>query len=219
MIRRACAALALLLAAIGGSQAQDTAPGRNVPGQFDFYVLSLSWSPSFCATRDKPDGQQCGGPRPYAFVVHGLWPQYERGYPDSCARPAPKLRQDQIRGMLDLMPSPNLITHEWAKHGTCSGLDATAYFDLVRAARARVVIPQSYVDPTDYRTVSAAEVETAFQAANPGLASDMIAVDCDRTRLREVRVCFTKDLAFRACPQVNAASCPAGRRLAVPPLR
>ncbi len=218
-MRRACAAILLVLAAICGAQAQQNGPGRDVPGQFDFYVLSLSWSPSYCATRDRPDGLQCGGPRPFAFVVHGLWPQYERGYPDACQRPAPRLSQDLVRAQLDLMPSPALVTHEWAKHGTCSGLAPPDYFDLVRTARGKVVIPPSYVDPTDYRMVSAAEVETAFQADNPGLAADMIAVDCDRTRLREVRVCLTKDLAFRACPQVNAASCPANRRLAVPPLR
>ncbi|TDT93591.1 ribonuclease T2 [Azorhizobium sp. AG788] len=189
------------------------------PGAFDFYVLSLSWSPSYCATRDRPDGLQCGGPRPFAFVVHGLWPQYEKGYPQDCDRSSPRLPQRQIDGMLDLMPSPGLVIHEWRKHGTCSGLSATAYFDLVRSARAKVEIPPSYVNPTDYRMVSPAEVETAFIAANPGLEANMLSVDCDKTRLREVRICLSKSLTFRPCPEVDAKSCPAGRRLAVPPLR
>lgn len=211
---RLLAALLLFLAAAGGASARD-----DQPGAFDFYVLSLSWSPTYCATRDRPDGRQCGGPRPFAFVVHGFWPQFERGFPEDCNRAAPRLPQRQIDAMLDLMPSPGLVIHEWRKHGTCSGLPSAAYFDLVRAAREKVAIPPSYVDPSDYRMVSAAEVETAFLAANPGLRADMISVQCDRTRLREVRLCLNKDLSFRACPQVNGQSCPAGRRLGVPPLR
>lgn len=211
---RLLAGLLLLLATATGAFAAE-----DKPGAFDFYVLSLSWSPSYCATRDRPDGLQCGGPRPFAFVVHGLWPQYEKGYPQDCDRSAPRLPQRQIDGMLDLMPSPGLVIHEWRKHGTCSGLSATAYFNLVRSARAKVEIPPSYVNPTDYRMVSPAEVETAFIAANPGLEANMLAVDCDKTRLREVRICLSKSLTFRPCPEVDAKSCPAGRRLAVPPLR
>ncbi|BAF89136.1 ribonuclease T2 precursor [Azorhizobium caulinodans ORS 571] len=211
---RLLAGLLLLLATATGAFAAEDRPGA-----FDFYVLSLSWSPSYCATRDRPDGLQCGGPRPFAFVVHGLWPQYEKGYPQDCDRSAPRLPQRQIDGMLDLMPSPGLVIHEWRKHGTCSGLSATAYFDLVRSARAKVEIPPSYVNPTDYRMVSPAEVETAFIAANPGLEANMLSVDCDKTRLREVRICLSKSLTFRPCPEVDAKSCPAGRRLAVPPLR
>lgn len=211
---RLLAGLLLLLATATGAFAAE-----DKPGAFDFYVLSLSWSPSYCATRDRPEGLQCGGPRPFAFVVHGLWPQYEKGYPQDCDRSAPRLPQRQIDGMLDLMPSPGLVIHEWRKHGTCSGLSATAYFDLVRSARAKVQIPPSYVNPTDYRMVSPAEVETAFIAANPGLEANMLSVDCDKTRLREVRICLSKSLTFRPCPEVDAKSCPAGRRLAVPPLR
>src|SRR3974390_868724 len=79
-------------------------------GQFDFYVLSLSWSPSFCAAaaergRGRGDGRQCGA-RPYSFVVHGLWPQYERGFPEYCETPAPRLNYRIMTSMLDLMPAP-----------------------------------------------------------------------------------------------------------------
>ena len=57
---------------------------QNTPGQFDYYVLALSWSPSFCETATgNARRQQCGA-RPFSFVVHGLWPQYERGFPESC---------------------------------------------------------------------------------------------------------------------------------------
>ncbi|HEY1981835.1 MAG TPA: ribonuclease T, partial [Xanthobacteraceae bacterium] len=93
---------------------------QNVPGQFDFYILSLSWSPSFCAAaaeRDRSGGQQCGA-RPYSFVVHGLWPQYEKGFPEDCQIPSPRLYRGIVSSMLDLMPAPHLIYNEWDKHGT-----------------------------------------------------------------------------------------------------
>ena len=54
-----------------------------VPGQFDYYVLALSWSPSYCAGEaGQNDQQQCAPGRRFAFVVHGLWPQYNKGWPE-----------------------------------------------------------------------------------------------------------------------------------------
>ena len=109
-------------------------------------MLSLSWSPSFCeaAAERGNSGRsqaQCGG-RPYSFVVHGLWPQYERGFPEYCQRPSPRLDRNIMTSMLDLMPAPGLIFNEWDKHGTCSGLGARAYFETIRKARAAVKIPE-----------------------------------------------------------------------------
>ena len=120
-------------------------PAReNDAGQFDFYVLSLSWSPSFCAAAaERGNGRgptpQCG-PRPYSFVVHGLWPQYDKGFPEYCEVPAPRLNRGIVSSMLDLMPAPRLIYNEWDKHGTCSGLAARDYFDTVRKAREAIKI-------------------------------------------------------------------------------
>src|SRR5438128_3124568 len=185
--RVALAAVALWLAIAGIAVAQDRR--QNQPGQFDFYVLSLSWSPSFCEAageRGTPPQQQCGA-RPYSFVVHGLWPQYERGFPEFCQQPAPRLDRNIVSSMLDLMPAPRLIFNEWDKHGTCSGLSPRAYFDTIRKARATVKIPEEYLDLKAPRMVSPNEVETAFVKANPGLKPTAIAVTCDSRRLSEVR--------------------------------
>jgi ribonuclease T2 len=186
-------------------------PRQNAPGQFDFYVLSLSWSPSYCeasaegASNRAPD-QQCGG-RPFSFVVHGLWPQYEQGFPAFCQVPAPRLDREIIGGMLDLMPSPRLIFHEWDRHGTCSGLSAHAFFESVRKARAVVKIPQAYMDLDKPITVTPDEVSEAFIQANPGLPRGAIAVACDSKRVSEVRVCLSKELSFRDCPEVTRRAC------------
>jgi ribonuclease T2 len=219
------AALRLLLslfaaAVVGFSPSMAVAQdGRqNTPGQFDFYVLALSWSPSFCDARgERAPREQCGE-RPYSFVVHGFWPQYEKGFPEYCQVPAPRLNRNIVSSMLDLMPAPRLIFHEWDRHGTCSGLSASAYFETIRKARAVVKIPPEYMQVSDTLTVSPDEVEEAFVRANPGLARDAIAVGCDNRRLQEVRICMSKDFGFRACPEVDRRAC-RRERLIMPPVR
>ncbi len=196
---------------------------QNAPGEFDFYVLSLSWSPSFCeAASERGRGGrgtqvQCGG-RPYSFVVHGLWPQYDRGFPNYCQRPSPRLDHRIMKSMLDLMPAPGLIYNEWDKHGTCSGLGARAYFETVRKARAAVKIPPEYVDQPEAKTVTPAAVEDAFIKANPGLSSTAIAVTCDSRRLGEVRICMNKDLQFRSCEEIDRRAC-RRNEIVMPPVR
>jgi ribonuclease T2 len=196
---------------------------QNAPGDFDFYVLSLSWSPTYCEAASERGRQgrsqqiQCGG-RPYAFVVHGLWPQYEHGFPNYCERPAPRLDRGMVSSMLDLMPAPGLIFNEWDKHGTCSGMPARAYFETVRKARAAVKIPEDFVDPVEAKTIAPADIEAAFVKANPGLPADGIAVTCDRSRLREVRICMTKDFQFRPCEEIDRRACKRETVL-MPPVR
>jgi ribonuclease T2 len=258
------AALSLALLAAGAAGAQDSR--QNKPGEFDFYVLALSWSPSFCeasaersaqragrrnsarsseppsepepgaepssksasptpppqtaseptAARRRPD-PQCGA-RSFSFVVHGLWPQYQRGFPEFCETPAPRLNREIVSSMLDLMPSPRLVFRQWDRHGVCSGLSAAGYFEAVRKARAVVKIPAEYIDLTSALSVTPAEVEDAFVKANPGLSADGVTVGCDRSRLREVRICLTKEFKFQDCPEVNRRACRRDR-LTMPPVR
>ncbi|MCG2627848.1 ribonuclease T2 [Bradyrhizobium sp. WYCCWR 13023] len=205
----------------GGANAQDKR--QNAPGEFDFYVLSLSWSPSFCeeaAERGRSGGRsniQCEG-RPYSFVVHGLWPQYESGFPEYCQRPSPRLNRNIVSSMLDLMPAPGLIFNEWDKHGTCSGLDGRNYFETIRKARAVIKIPAEYLDLSQAKTVAPGEVEEAFIKANPGLSNAAVSVTCNRTRLSEVRICLSKDLQFRACEELERHSCRRDQ-VTMPPIR
>src|SRR5688572_30624759 len=215
-ISRVLISLALLaaatigLATAGPASAQDRR--QNAPGEFDFYVLALSWSPSFCEAASERGNSsnsqqiQCGG-RPFSFIVHGLWPQYERGFPDYCERPSPRLDRNIMTSMLDLMPAPGLVFSQWDKHGTCSGLGARGYFEAVRKARAGVKIPAEYLDLATARTVTPAAIEEAFIKVNPGLSQSAIAVTCDRTRLSEVRICLSKELQFRACEETDRRAC------------
>jgi ribonuclease T2 len=204
-------------------QQDDRREGRNQPGRFDFYVLALSWSPSFCeVSRERNGGrsslQQCSGERPYSFVVHGLWPQHENGFPRDCQVPAPRLSRNIVNTMLDIMPAPRLVFNQWDRHGTCTGLSAQDYFDTVRKAREAVKIPKQYQEITSYLAVTPDKVEKAFIEANPGLPPDAIAVTCDRRRLSEVRICMSKDLRFRGCPEVDRRAC-RNDKVMMPPVR
>jgi ribonuclease T2 len=192
---------------------------QNEPGRFDFYVLSLSWSPSFCdaGSARVQEQPECGS-RAYAFVVHGLWPQYENGFPKSCQVPPPRLPRDIASSMLDLMPAARLVYHEWDEHGTCSGLSAEAYFKAVRDARSLVNIPAQYSDLNAALAVNPNDVRNEFIKVNPKLTTGAISIDCDKQRLREVRICLSKDLGFRDCPGVTRQTCRRDQ-IIMPPVR
>ncbi|WP_350335049.1 ribonuclease T2 [Coralliovum pocilloporae] len=210
-------ALALWFSA-GNAHAADRS-SRGVPGEFDYYVLALSWSPSYCdAAGDRANRLQCSSGRRFSFVVHGLWPQYERGWPQYCDRDAGRLTRSQVDSVLDIVPSPGLVRHEWQKHGTCSGLSGDGYLEHLRKAYDKVRIPEAFARIDRYLTVDPIKVEKSFLKINADLPGDGIAVTCDRRRLREVRICFTRDLEFRPCHAVDTRAC-RKRRVVMPPVR
>lgn len=188
------------------SQAQAQLPrGKG----FDFYVLSLSWSPTWCAENDSAGRtQQCRRGENNGFIVHGLWPQNERGYPEYCSTREPDRVPESLgRTILDIIPSMGLIGHQWRKHGSCSGLGQRDYFTVTRAAFERIRIPAELEAQRGMARLSPDAVEETFIAANPGLDRRSIAVTCEDGRLEEVRICMTADLSFRACPAVDRAAC------------
>jgi ribonuclease T2 len=199
---------------------------NHVAGVFDHYVLSLSWSPTHCAEVDpRQRDPQCGPrpPRPYAFVLHGLWPQYERGWPENCQTQfRPFVPDGVIDRMLDIMPSRKLVIHQYRKHGTCSGLEPGPFFDLSRRVFETVRMPERFVNPGAPFTIGREEVVDAFLAVNPKLTRDMIAVSCGGTgnRLKEVHICFSRDGKPADCGARNEQRrlCRADR-LYVPPVR
>lgn len=209
--------LGLLVAAPAAARSRHGQPDHTA-GEFDYYLLALSWSPAYCL--DAPTSSQCNGSRAFGFVVHGLWPQNERGWPERCA--TTRVPEAVATGMLDLMPARGLVYHEWATHGTCSGLEPADYFRLVRTARATIKVPDEFAKPGAAVEREPGAVAESFLRANPRLAPDSLVVGCSGgqvPRLREVRICLDRDLAPRACgDDVRRAACRAPTVI-VPPVR
>jgi ribonuclease T2 len=186
---------------------QAPAPGADaVPtpdGDFDYYVLVLSWSPTHCSSdqgRGRDDDLQCRSGRPYGFVLHGLWPQHERGYPQDCPTDEPRAVDDALlRQMLEISPSAQLVEHEWRKHGTCAGLSQADYFATAERAFHSISIPATYRSPTLVASTTPNDVRTAFLSANPTLVRDAVSATCRRNDLAEVWVCLDKTLRPRTC--------------------
>jgi ribonuclease T2 len=167
-------------------------------GHFDYYVLALSWAPDYCS--DNPgDAQECSLGRKYAFVLHGLWPQYAIGYPADCGgAPLPASVKAQFP---NLYPNEKLYDHEWNKHGTCTGLTPAAYLSAARQLKARVQIPDAYIAPASPFRVTVDELKGAFLQANPALRGADLAPNCSGSGryLTELDICFSKDGQPAAC--------------------
>jgi ribonuclease T2 len=161
-------------------------------GDFDFYVLSLSWSPDYCATSGGGDPQQCSIGKKLGFVLHGLWPQYDKGYPSDCS--TQKLPQAVEAEFPGLYPSQKLYDHEWEKHGTCSGLTPEQYLALSKRIKESVAIPAPYRAPEKPLRVTTAQLRSDFVAANPGMDESSLAVYCSGSGrfLQEIYICFSK---------------------------
>lgn len=207
MPRRLCLIASLLLMFV----APDLSWAESSPGQFDYYLLSLSWSPQYCGdhSADPDNAEQCVT-HPRGFVAHGLWPQNaEGGWPASC-RPSIPLPPALISQMIPIMPSQRLIQHEWDKHGSCSGLSAEDYFTQVGDAFRKVQIPPALQAPHSQVTASVARIKQMFAEANPGLSDKMIIVKCvgKKRIVSDVRFCMDrKSLAFRPCGPTKGDAC------------
>ena len=200
-------------------RAPQPVPSSNVaPGNFDFYVLSLSWSPGFCDTNAGASSKsQCDAGSNAGFVVHGLWPQFEHGFPADCG--GDEASRTALASTRGLFPDEGLARYEWRKHGTCTGKQAEDYFGDVRRVRQSIRIPDAFAAPREQQSFAPGDILRAFGEVNPQFRAGMGAVGCTRGELQEVRFCIAKDLSgFRPCPEVAAQSCRA-RQIAVPPLR
>jgi ribonuclease T2 len=159
--------ICLLGVTIANAQSRRKKP-QSTDTIFSYYLLSLSYAPDFCAqpTGNK-DARECSAGRHVGFVVHGLWPQAETGRgPENC-RLMGRVSQDIVRATLDFIPTESLIQHEWAAHGSCTGLNAADYFALVRRARDMVKIPEDLREPAKRLQLRSAEIEGELAAANP----------------------------------------------------
>lgn len=186
---------------------------------FDFYVLALSWSPGYCQSQgDRANQQQCGPGKSFDWIVHGLWPQFQTGYPEFC-EPGTRERvpNSLVSATLDIMPSAGLIGHQWRKHGSCSGLDQRSYFETSRRAFDMIEKPDIDAGRLQSFRQDHLSIENAFLDENSALRPEHVGVTCDRRFLRDVRICITKDLqSFVSCPEVDRRHCKLPEMVVVP---
>jgi ribonuclease T2 len=199
--------LAAVLVVVRHQHRRVSVPGAEpVAGQFDYYLLSLSWSPSYCLIH-REDLAQCGS-KGLGFVLHGLWPQFTNGgYPEHCAVDAPLSAAARKVGE-SLFPSPKQVPHEWQRHGTCSGMNALDYFQTADRALAVVQVPAILQAPRAPLSLSAGEIAAAFHFANARLPADGMVVTCRGAELSEVRVCLSRRLELISCGRGVRNSCP-----------
>jgi ribonuclease T2 len=221
MLGRIAAGLAGLLLSAAAAFAEPTPPDLVASADFDFYVLTLSWSPGFCDTGgERRSPEQCEVGSGLGFVTHGLWPDNaDRADPSECGLQPNFVPSEALSLGEKVYPTRALAIHEWRDHGTCTGLDAEHYFRAVQFARDEFKIPESLQHPTERFTISPDEIARGFMAANANLTADSMAVTCGRGELIDVRFCLTKNLqAFAICPKVSGHTCHS-RSLSVSPVR
>ena len=178
----------------------NTARAQDRAGEFDYYVLSLSWSANWCALEgDNRGSPQCDDDTDHGWILHGLWPQYERGYPANCNSIFRNPSRAMTNDMADIMGTSGLAWHQWNKHGVCSGLKAIDYYALSRDAYSRVIRPDVFRKLSNTVTLPASLIEDAFVRDNPDLPRDGITVTCKQGYIQEARICLTRDLEFRNC--------------------
>lgn len=199
--------LALLIIPASLTSAPLRADGER-PGEFDYYVMALSWSPNWCALEgDARRSPQCRADSGHGWMLHGLWPQYHRGWPSFCRTTEPQPTPAMTAAMADIMGTPGLAWHQWRKHGVCSGLSARAYFDLSRRAYDSITRPDVFRQLERPVRLPASLIEEAFLRDNPGLEPDMLTITCREGRIQEARLCLSKDLNPVPCGRDVVRDC------------
>ena len=177
-------------------------------GEFDYYVLALSWSPTWCALEGAARGaEQCDADRDLGWILHGLWPQYHQGWPSYCPTSERNPSRGDTAAMADIMGTSGLAWHQWNKHGRCSGLSSHDYYALSREAYGGVVRPDVYRRLDAAVKLPARGVEQAFLEANPALEPDMITITCKQGRIQEARICLSRDLSPVPCGRDVVRDC------------
>jgi ribonuclease T2 len=155
---------ALVLAPPGTSGAGGRA------GEFDYYVLALSWNAAWCEAEGAGRGAaQCNPDLDIGFTLHGLWPQHIIGWPEFCKTPKRDPSRSETAAMADIMGSGGLAWYQWKKHGRCTGLDPADYFTHARKAWQAIERPELLRRVRLPARIASSAIEQAFLEVNAGL--------------------------------------------------
>ncbi len=211
-MRRIFACLMIWMTASAMAQAEG-----EVAGEFDYYVMSLSWSANWCALEgDARQSPQCDAATGNGWILHGLWPQFHRGYPSYCQTIHRPPSRSLTAEMADIMGTPGLAWHQWKKHGTCTNLSAADYYTLSRTAYRRITRPDIFRKLTRDIRLPASVVEEAFLKANPTVEPDGITITCKQGYIQEARICLSRELDPVPCGRDVVRDCTLGDALFTP---
>lgn len=173
----------------------------------DGYVLAMSWSPEHCRgrMRDPAARFQCSGEiGDFGFVLHGLWPEAKGpNYPQYC-RTVGVLPRRSVAENICLSPSPQLLQHQWAKHGSCMTKTPETYFAAAHMLFNAIEFPDmARLSRESERgtPLTAAIIAEKFAELNEGLPVNTIAIKTNtKGWLQEVRICLGRNFKPRRCP-------------------
>lgn len=212
------AVVALLCASAALADAPTPNPPKGVEfigqpiGEFDLYVLALSWAPQFCVNTPNKTLPGClPQPRQYwqeHLTLHGLWQDYANGtYSSYCS--TENLLPDELfyaEGRYNLEQNwPNLANplngtvadrttnydHEWSKHGSCQGLSQQEYFHKALELQADVGTPPELITNRG-GNVTRSQLQNHFIA--PGVTAPQAAIlTCTKDNyLQEIWICYNR---------------------------
>lgn len=205
----------LFISSFAGARKHQRKSTENSSATFDYYLLSLSWAPTYCAEHRNDNSTECRPGERKAFVLHGLWPQSQSGPPPENCGSARRVSQQIVRRMLAYFPSAGLIQHEWMTHGTCTGLSADDYFAKAEQAFQAVQAPDTYKNLHQQSTVNRHDIEAEFATTNHAPES-AFRVSCHNGELIGVEACMSRSLQFQACSE-SLRDCPANQVTVLPP--
>jgi len=194
-------------------------------GDFDFYVVQQSWPAEFCYSHSSYPG--CENPTNWQqnnLTLHGVWPNYNvarsgHDWPQCCSsKYGTSITQSEMESILSELqtywpseqdPAPSgdwsssLWEHEWNKHGTCSGLGVTDYFQhgINIMQQANISTP-SVISSNIGGSTTAEAIQSAFNNGSPcGSGACLVGVTCSGSYLEAITTCWSKDLTQQlVCP-------------------
>lgn len=180
-------------------QVEADAPRRVLP--VTGYTLALSWSPEFCKPRKRQPAhaRQCSGQAGlFGLVVHGLWPESGRSWPQWCNAAREPLPREVATNMC-LTPSAALLARQWAKHGACMTKRPATYFKVTRILWQGLRLPD--LDRVSReKDLTAGTIRTRFTDANPDWPREAVGVHLNaRGWLEELHLCYDKRFMPAAC--------------------
>ncbi len=192
----------LLIGALACALNADTA------GDFDYYILSLSWNAGWCEVEGNAKGaESCEKGQDRAFSMHGLWPQYHDGWPQFCSTHQSNPSRAETGRQAELFGSSGSAWHQWNKHGRCTGLSYQDYYATAQTMFDEFQQPEIFMQITKPLEIAPNVIEDAIIEANPELTGEGIAVICKSGALIEVRVCYDREFEPMACVGNAARDC------------